>query len=249
MIPLSNPIRTVVAAPRSRARSELRAWLREEADIRLVGEAANGPAAVRLIRRAAPDLAILQVNLPGLDGFEVLETLAREGPRPAVVFLAADATQAVRAFHVRATDFLPVPLEQARLRRSLERVRGQLWGRRLVGPSPHPPPAPAKDRLAIRSRGRLVFIDLDNLRWAKAMQRHTHLHLRDGVLEAQISLGQLERQLPGARFLRINRSMIVRQDFIREIRNKSHGDRWVILETGEQGVLTRSRRARVLSRF
>lgn len=245
----SEPIRTILAAPRSAARDALRTWLRGERDIQIVGEAPNGLAAIRLIERTAPDLAFIHVQLPRRDAFEVLEALGESGRPQAVILLDHGPQAAVRAFQTRATDFLLVPLEVSRLRSSLEHVRHRRWvalNRRraeVLAADRH------RDRIALRTQGRLLIVDLDRLLWIRASAHGTEVHLREGVIHTNVPLGRLDRQLPHDVFLRINRSEIVQQSFIQEIRPKSHGDRWVLLANGERTVLTRSRRQGVLRRL
>lgn len=249
MTPRLEPIRTILAAPRSATRDALRGWLRSEPDIQLVGEAPNGLAAIRLIERTAPDLAFLHVQLPRRDAFEVLDALGDSRRPHAVILLAQDPKAAIRAFQSRATDYLLVPLEAARLQGSLDHVRRRRWVAGSQRNSARPITDRATDRIALRSHGRLIVVDLEGLLWIRAARHGSEVHLRDGVIQTNLALGQLDRQLPAATFLRINRSEIVHHRFIREIRSKSHGDHWVILENGERTVLTRSRRREVLRRL
>lgn len=246
MIPRSEPIRTILAAPRSSARDALRTWLRGERDIQIVGEAPNGPAAIRLIERTAPDLAFLHVQLPRRDAFQVLEALGESRRPHAVILLDQVPHAAVRAFQNRATDFLLVPLEVSRLRSSLDHVRHRRWIRLNRHRAEVLAAERQSDRLALKTQGRLVIVDLDSLLWIRASTHGAEVHLRDGVIHTSVALGRLDRQLPHDVFLRINRSEIVHQSFIQEIRPKSHGDRWVLLANGERTVLTRSRRKAVL---
>lgn len=227
-------------------RSRLRAWLRLEPDIKIVREVPNGPSAVRWIERMAPDLAVLHVQLPGLDAFGVLDALDRARLPPAVILLAEGSADAVRAFGARAVDYLQVPFDARRLHQSLDRVRRQVRAQDRTRPlaashSPH-----RTDRMALRVGDRLVVVQFDDLRWARAARRQTELHLADGAVMAEIPFGTLEPRLPKPAFVQINRSVVVRRDFVREIRRKSHGDHWVILEDDEQHVLSRLRRQHVL---
>lgn len=227
-------------------RNRLRAWLRVEADFQVVGEVPNGPSAVRCIERTRPDLAFLHVHLPGLGGFDVLDTLAGLPQPPAVVFLADESIYAVRAFRTRAIDFLQIPFSVDRLRQSLDRARRQLrtQPRRLAGSSPAA--ASVTDRLALRVNRRLVVVRFDEICWVRASLRKSELHLADGTVLAEIAFGTLEQRLPKPAFVQINRSIMVRRDYVREIRRKTHGDHWVVFEDDERHVLSRNRRRNVL---
>ncbi|MBL9138802.1 MAG: response regulator transcription factor [Verrucomicrobiales bacterium] len=248
MISTFDPIRTLIAAPRSAMRNRLRAWLRQEADFHVVREVPNGPLAVRWIERMSPDLVVLHVQLPGLGAFGVLNSLDPSRLPPAVILLADGPADAVRAFHARAADYLQVPFDQPRLRLSLDRVRRQVFSRvpRRPRPTLDASSLSHSDSMALRVGRGWVVVRFSDLRWVCAAQRRTKLYLTHGTLLVETAFGTVEQRLPKPTFVQINRSVMVRRDFIREIRRKSHGDQWVVLEDDQRHVLSRQRRQNVL---
>jgi two-component system LytT family response regulator len=234
------PIRTVLALDDPASHRDLAGKLKSEPDLRIVGIAETGRATVTLVERMRPDLLLMKVELPELDGFGVLDALAGRTP-PAVVLLSTRPEHAVHAFTKQALDYLLQPVDPERLKRTLDRVRGRL-------PPARPENAPL-DRLAVPSGGRLRLVATDDITWIQARGRHCSIYLGDTVVKAELSLGALERRLPAAEFMRVNRSVMVRLSRIREARPKSHGDHWVLLDTGERLVLSRNRRSRALRRL
>jgi len=196
-----------------------------------------------------PDVAFVHVDLPRLDGFHVIDSMGERARRPAVVLLGRRPSDAVRAFGAGATDFLQIPFDAARLAKALSRVRQRVQVSPEASSAARQPKDPTLDRIALPVGGRLLMISLSDLLWVKASRRQSELHLREGILIADIAFGRLEQKLPRGIFLQINRSVIVRHDFVREARPKSHGDHWVVLEDGQEAVLSRNRRHGVLRRL
>ncbi|QSQ28224.1 response regulator transcription factor [Pyxidicoccus parkwayensis] len=252
------------------ARTSLRILLAEDADVELVGECGTGREAVALVQELSPDLLLLDVQMPGMDGFEVLQRLAPER-MPAVIFTTAYDAHALRAFEVHALDYLLKPFSDERFARALahakehiQRGRVHELTRRLMGmlqgsaPPPAPPPAaPAPpslepvggplERIAFKDGGRVVFIGVDEVDWIEADDYYVQLHQGSRSHLLRESLRELELRLPQRRFARIHRSTIVNVSRVKELRPLAHGEAEVILHDGTTLRLSRSRREHLLS--
>jgi two-component system LytT family response regulator len=244
-------LRTIIVDDEPLARRRLRRLLREHPDVEVVSECGNGREAVEAIRRDRPDLVFLDVQMPGLDGFEVV-TRAGGGPPPAVVFATAYSEHALRAFEVCALDFLLKPFDAERLARSLDRVRKQaasgaaspaeLYHRLLdaVGKADARPPYVS--RLLVKSGGRVVFLRTEDVDWIAAAGKYVRLYCGADYHLLRESMHDLERRLDPGRFRRIHRSAIVNLDSVRELQPLFHGEMRAILRDGTE--LTVSRRYR-----
>jgi two-component system LytT family response regulator len=243
-------IRTLIVDDEPLAREGLRVRLGLERDIALVGEAGDGPGAIELIRRELPDLVLLDVQMPGMDGFEVLARVA-EDCLPAIIFVTAHDRYALRAFEVHAVDYLLKPLDGARLREAVERVRRVVAMGQAAPPEglvnliasrePRPDPGHAR-RWAVRENEHFVLLRAEEVDWIEAAANYVRFHARSKVFLLRTTMSALEESLDPRRFARIHRSTIVNLDRVREIRPEWHGDYDVVLTTGE--VLRLGRRYR-----
>jgi two-component system LytT family response regulator len=247
-MPFAAPIRTVLALEHRASRHELAEWLECESDLRIVGAADTGRATVEMVEQTSPDLLLMKIELPELDGFAVLDTLGSRVP-PAVVLVSTRSQHAVRAFGKQALDYLLQPIDRERLQLTLDRVRRRLARLDLDTLPPDEGADAPPERVAVPSGGRLRLLRTDDITWIQARGRHCNIHLGGTVVKAELTLGALERRLPTAQFMRVNRSVMVRLARIREARPKSHGDHWVLLDTGERLVLSRNRRSCALRRL
>jgi two-component system LytT family response regulator len=234
------------------ARDKLRRFLAETEGLRVIGEAGNGAEAVALICRERPDVVFLDVQMPGMDGFAVLEDLPDE-MLPAVVFVTAHDEYAIRAFEVEAIDYLLKPFDRARLARTVARVRRQLRRdsgelaekvRRLLA-SGAGERRPLR-RIAIRSGGRIQSIPVDEIHWFEAADNYLKIHTAKAVPLIRETLAELERRLDPDVFIRIHRTAIVRIESIREVECLFHGDYEVVLRSGTRLPLGRKYRDRLL---
>lgn len=246
-------IRTLLVDDEPLAREGLRTRLALERDLEIVGEAGDGPAAVAAIKRHLPDLVVLDVQMPGLDGFEVLSRVAADC-LPAVIFVTAYDRYALRAFEVHAVDYLLKPLDAARLHHAVDRVRRDL----ARGPA-----APSEGlidllggrgraagegdgaytrRWAVREDEHFVLLRAEEVDWIEASANYVKFHARGRVYLLRGTMAALERTLDPRWFARIHRSTIVNLDRVREIRPEWHGDYDVVLATGD--VLRLGRRYR-----
>jgi two-component system LytT family response regulator len=215
----------------------LRRLLRDEADVRVVGACGDASAARSAIESLAPDLVLLDVQLPGADGLSVLERLP-PARRPAVIFVTAHERYAVPAFAHEAVDYLLKPVDPGRFRAALARARRHL-GRREAGA------ATPLARLLVRERGRAFFVRVDAVDWFEAAGNYVRLHAGRATHRVRVPLARLEARLDRRAFRRISRSHIVRLDGIRELQPWFHGDGLVILTSGARLRLSRRFRDRL----
>lgn len=241
-------LKTVLVDDEAVARRRMRRLLADEADVAVIEECANGTEALEVIRREAPDLVLLDVQMPELNGFEVIERLG-SACLPCVVFVTAFDRYAMRAFDVHAIDYLLKPFSAARFQLALARARERIRMRRtdagLVSLI-----ASLKDRstyasrLSVKTGGRIQLVDLKTVDWIEAADNYVRLHCGTREYVHRETLTALERQLDPEWFVRIHRSVIVRIDRIREFHPATHGDMDVVLRDGTQLTLSRTWRER-----
>ncbi|HEX4468687.1 MAG TPA: LytTR family transcriptional regulator DNA-binding domain-containing protein [Gemmatimonadaceae bacterium] len=232
---------------------KLRRMLSTERDIQIVAECADGKAAAEAIRRHGPDLVFLDIQIPELDGFQVLDSLSAE-ELPVIVFVTAYDEHALRAFDAHALDYLLKPVARDRFRESLERARTRVSERRAAGvvdarllalhsdrvSSRAAPSGRCLTRIAVKNGGRAFFVRADEVDWIEAADNYIRLHVGAATHLVRESLRTLEGKLDPRSFLRVHRSAIVNIDAIRELQPWFHGDHVVILRSGAR--LTCSRR-------
>lgn len=249
-------IRTLVVDDEPLAREGLRILLADEADVRVVGEAADADEAVRLIRELGPDLLLLDVQLPGASGFDVLERIAAE-PLPAVVFVSAHDEFALEAFAVHALDYLLKPPSRERLGEALRRVReararedpaGAVAIRNLLAALGGTTTPARLERFVVRDRQRYLLVPVSETTRIEAAGNYAEIHARGRTFLIRETMAELERQLDPARFARIHRSTIVRIDQVAEIAPDGGGDFLVTLADGVELKMTRGYRERLLPR-
>ena len=245
-------IRTLIVDDMPLSRERTRRYLAEVADVEIVGECADGEQALAAIDAFAPDLLLLDVQMPGMTGLALLEKIPAPR-RPAVVFVTAFDEFAVPAFAAHAVDFLLKPFDRERLAQVLKRVRAHLADRHLQ-PQDAPAPVPSAEsapgpvflsRIAVKSVGRTVFVNAESVDWLETAGNYVCLHAGKDTHVVRETMNQLETQLDPAKFVRIHRSTMVRIEAVREIQPLFNGDRVVILHDGSKLTLSRSYRDKV----
>jgi two-component system LytT family response regulator len=246
-------LRVLIVDDEELARQRIRRLLAREEDVEVIAEACDGAQAVETIRALTPDLVFLDVQMPEVDGFAVLERL-RPDPAPAIVFVTAHDDYAVRAFEVHAVDYIRKPFDASRFKAAFARARERLAGAAaaerarkldalLAQVEAHPPRS--RERIMIRSDGRLYFVRIDDIDWVEAAGNYVKLHVgRDTHLMRETMAG-IEKLLDPSRFLRIHRSAIVNLDRVREMQPWFSGEYTVILRDGTQLRLSRVYRDRL----
>ena len=244
-------LRVVVADDEPIGRQRLVRLLETELDTDVVAACADGEEAVEAIREHAPDVVLLDIQMPRLDGFEVVAALG-EAQQPAVIFVTAHDQYAVRAFEVHAFDYLLKPVDRDRLRVAMQRALS------APGPAPQGGSTPrvlalleelnardrgrGRDRLVVRTPERAIFLRTETIDWIEAAGKFVHLHVGRTVHALRESMAELEQELDAARFLRISRSAIVNLDRIQEVQPWFQGDYVLILADGTRLTSTRGYR-------
>ena len=245
-------IRTLIVDDEPLARERIRTLLQKEADIEIIGECADGRGAVAAISKDRPDLVFLDVQMPELDGFGVLEQLDSEAT-PAVVFVTAHDKFALRAFEVHALDYLLKPFDSGRFKKALERARDRIQ-RQQTGELSHriselladlKTGAKHPERLAIKSGGKVLFLKIDEIDWIEAADNYVELHIGNESHLHRETMAALEGKLPADKFMRISRSTIVNIERIKELQPMFHGEYAVILRNGTRLTLSRSHREKL----
>jgi two-component system, LytTR family, response regulator len=245
-----SPVRVVIADDEPPARAKLRRFVAQEAGFEVVAEAADGAEAVDAIRTARPDLVFLDVQMPGLSGFEVVEEIGVR-KMPPVVFVTAFDQHALRAFEVRALDYLLKPFSPARFRDVVERARERLAPAgdpdraerlgALVGDVAAEKPKTLR-RLLVQRDGRAKLLAVGEIDRIDAERNYVRLHAPGGPYLLRGSISGMEERLDPDAFLRVSRGSIVRLDAVAELVPWFHGDYRVVMKDGS--TLTWSRRYR-----
>ncbi|HEU5041935.1 MAG TPA: LytTR family transcriptional regulator DNA-binding domain-containing protein [Gemmatimonadales bacterium] len=248
------PLRTLIVDDEALARDTLRRLLSGDGDVEVLGDCAGGEEAVRQIRETEPDIVFLDVQMPEVDGFEVLRRV-RPSRVPALVFVTAYDAYALRAFEAEALDYLLKPFDDERFYRVLERAKARVREQRAhrlagrlvaeLGEPPGPLSAPAQayaERIAVRQEGRVVFVRVDEVEWIEAADYCVRLHAGGRVHLIRESMRELEARLDPARFVRIHRSALVNLARIRELEPHFHGEYVVVMQDGARLRLSRGRR-------
>ena len=239
-------LRAVIVDDEELARGFLREMLAAHPEIEIAAECANGFEAVKAIAETAPDLVFLDVQMPKLDGFEVLELI---GPRtPAVIFVTAYDQYAMRAFDAHAVDYLLKPFSAERFERALERAKARLGERKPAAELAREARAPDErpQRLAVRDGTRVHVIPLEKLDYAEAQDDYVALHSGGKSYLKQQTIGSLEALLDPARFVRIHRSAIVNLERVARIEPYAKESRVAILTDGTRLPVSRSGYAQLL---
>lgn len=251
-------LRAVVADDEPHARRVLAELLAEREGVEVVARCGDGREAVGAIREHAPDLAFLDVRMPELDGFEVVEALD-PNERPRVVFVTAYDEHALRAFEVHALAYLLKPFDEADLRETMDHVR-ELVDRPAEAAGDEAarlealldrvlPRSPAGERIVVRSGRRTRLVPVAGIDWIEAVGNYVRLHCGPESHLASRTLSELEETLAPHGFARIHRSTVVNLARVREFRTEDRRDFTVVLESGKELRLSRTYRAEVEARL
>ncbi len=253
--------RAVIVDDEPAAREAIATLLRGDSSITVVAEASNGNEAVAVIRRERPDLVFLDVQMPDLDGFQVLEALAEDVPR-GVVFVTAHDEHALRAFDVHALDYLLKPFGKARFKASVTRAVERLLAHealsqqraRAAGATALPPdsgtagelaaasePADRPRRIGIRHGTKTTILAHDAIDWVEACGDYVRLHCGDVSHLVSESMNNLEKRLDSTLFLRVHRSILVHLRRVQELHRDGDGSGAVVLESGIRLRVARGR--------
>ncbi len=233
------------------ARARVRSFACDTPGVEVAGECGDGIEALEMIRSGHPDIAFVDVQMPGCTGLELMGELPPE-QRPAIILVTAHEKFAVEAFAARAVDYLLKPFDRKRFNQALKRAmdhvrqrRAEDVGTRIEGMLALSPPA-RQGRLVVRADGRILFLRPEEIIWVEAANNYCNLHLAGAkrVLVRE-TLSSIEARLASPGFVRINRSALVHVDQVQELQTEKYGDYAVVLRGGVRLPLSRSLRGRL----
>lgn len=258
------PIRAILVDDEKPARKRLIDLLNREPDVEVVAVCTGGADAVEAIHAREPDLALLDIQMPEVDGFGVLEAVGVDR-MPVTIFVTAYQQYALRAFDAHAIDYLLKPFSDERFEVALRRARRYIRSgdpdalvlhrlqallddvRETTTPVPVAPPY--LDRLVLKTRGRVSFLKVEEIVWVEAAGVYVKLHTREAVHLHREVLGRLEARLDPQQFVRIHRSALVNLEHIEELLPDSHGEYTVVLRDGTMLKLSRTYRPKLQARL
>jgi two-component system LytT family response regulator len=232
-------IKALIVDDEPLARERVADLLRADAEVEVVGECGNGRDAVDAIRRLAPDLVLLDIQMPEMNGFDVIRGLG-DGPVPVIIFITAYDRYALDAFEVHALDYLLKPFSRSRFQSALRHAKSRLAAPEPVGVARHledllrtlERKPRGMDRLAVKADGKVVFLKTSEIDWIEATGKYMTIHVRGKTHLIRETMVDLEGKLDPARFLRIHRSCIVNVERVRELHPMFNGEYTVILQDG-----------------
>jgi two-component system, LytTR family, response regulator len=248
-------VRVVIADDERLARQKMRILLESEPSITVVAECQDGRQTVSAINCFHPDLLLLDIQMPDLDGFQVLSEIP-EAEMPLVIFTSAYDQYAIRAFEAHALDYLLKPFDQERLHQAIERARLDLLRsenreltHRLMELLSHiksgrtPAPAEPQNRLVIRAKGRVIFLDTDEIDWVEAAANYVRLNVGKESYLLRETISRTSERLSPSEFIRIHRSTIVNVRKIKQLIPVNSGEYIVVLKNGKELSCSRGYRA------
>jgi two-component system, LytTR family, response regulator len=245
-------LRVLVVDDEPLVREGLRMLLERETGVRVLGEARNGEEALERIRELRPDLVLLDVRMPGMDGLAVVAALEPE-ERPAIVFVTAHGEYAIQAFDMHAVDYLLKPFDADRFARALRRARGRMSegkADRLEALLATLQPARTyPERLLLKHEGTVVVVPAHDIDWIEAADNYVRIHARTGRYMAREPIKQIEAKLDPARFARVHRSAIVNLSRVKSLDPVTSGEALITLTTGTRLTLSRGYRDHFKSRL
>lgn len=249
-------IRTLVVDDEPLARERLTSLLSAEQDMEVVGQCRDGEEAVKAIIEQTPDLVFLDVQMPAMNGFEVIEAVGSER-MPLVIFVTAYDQHALKAFQVRALDYVLKPFDRERFQEAVQRARAHIQrdetgdlGRRLIAlVKDLRRDQPKTDRLVVKSGGRLFFLRTDEIDWIEAAGNYVRLHVGTTSHLLRETMNAIEGRLDAEKFFRIHRSRIVNMERIQEMQPWLNGEYAVVLRTGTRLTLSRGYREKLQERL
>lgn len=262
-------IRTILVDDEPLAIQGLQLRLQPHEDVDIIATCVNGREAIRAIKTHKPDLVFLDIQMPGFDGFSVVQGLMEVEP-PLFVFVTAYSDHAIRAFEAQAIDYLMKPVEETRLADTLARVRQRLAEKRgaeevdrlkevlaevapdavdTLADAPDNPAASRFEKLInIKDRGQIFRVDVDTIERIDAAGDYMCIYTGDNTLILRETMKDLEKRLDPRRFQRVHRSTIVNLDLVKEVKPHTNGECFLVLSSGAQVKVSRSYRD-VVARF
>ena len=245
-------IRVLVVDDEALARERACQLLKNDPDIEVIGQCGDGQTAVEKIQQDKPDLVLLDVQMPELDGFAVVEAVGSD-KMPLVIFVTAHEKFALKAFDVHAIDYLLKPYDKERFETALRRAKdrfsreqsGELQTRMnaLIGELKTQPKTVA--RLVVKTEGRVLLLRNEDVDWVEAADNYVVLHVGPDTHMLRETMNSIEARLPAEKFIRVNRSTIVNIDRIKELQPLFHGEYVIILKNGTKLTFSRGYREKL----
>jgi len=249
-------LRALIVDDEPLARERVASLLAAEPDMEIAGQCRDGREAIEAILHLNPDIVFLDIQMPGADGFEVIKAVGPDR-MPIVIFVTAYDQHALRAFEVRALDYLLKPFDRERFQETLGRARSQIegresgdLGRRLLAlVQDIRPGSPKTERLVVKSGGKLFFLRTDEIDWIEASGNYVRVHVGNDSHLLRETMASLEAKLDPNVFFRIHRSRIVNMERIKEMQPWFNGEYVVMLTTGVRLTLSRGYREKLQERL
>lgn len=241
-------IQTLVADDEVLARQNLLQLLREEPDVRVVGEGANGAEIIDLVQLTKPDLLFLGIQMPETDGFNILSNLSSQSIHlPRIIFTAANDQYALKAFEIHAVDYLLKPFTRDRLKDALQHAREQLESsERSRSSDPGEQRGAYRGRLVFRSKGRILFLPFSDIRWVGAEKNYIRICTAKESHLLRDTMTNFEEKLDPSVFMRVHRSTIINLQYVKEFRRGSYdGESYVLMLDGHRLPVSRGFRSRI----
>jgi two-component system, LytTR family, response regulator len=243
-------IKTVIADDEVLARQKLRQLLQDETNVEIVGEGANALETIDLVQFTNPDLLLLDIHMPGMDGFDIVSALSAN-PQvrvPKIIFTTAYDKYALRAFEINAIDYLLKPFTRERLKEAFQRAEHQLSAAHDdgAGKKQDANGSSYASRLVFKSKGRILFLPVTDIRWVAAEENYVRICAdRENHLLRE-TMSHFETRLDPNCFIRVHRSAIVNLQHVKEIRTDSQeGESFVLMQDGQKVPMSRGYRARI----
>ena len=242
-----SPLKVLIVDDEAFARKRIQTLAAEHCDLRVVGECSNGYEAASSIKELAPDLVFLDIEMPGINGLDVVRSLSGRW-RPLFIFVTAYPKHGLAAFEVDAVDYLVKPFDVSRFQAAISRAKSRTasktarstpatWTERHGGKTDG---ADYLKQLAIRKDGAIIPLRVNDVDWIEADRNYVRFHLGENSYQKRESIGKIEQHLDPATFRRINRSVIVNLERIAELRPCTSGEYQVILRNGKSLLLTQT---------
>ena len=254
---MSEKITALIVDDEPLARKFIRRMLEGDHSVEVVGECGNGREAVAAILEMKPDLVFLDVQMPEMDGFAVVETLGLEN-LPNIVFVTAYEQYAVRAFEIHALDYLLKPFDQPRFERAVKHAREKIADQHETRSERTQIAALLENvkqkprflgRLAVKAGGRILFLKAEEIDWIQADDKYVHIHTGNKSYLVRQALSAMETQLDPQRFVRVHRSAIVNIERIKELQPMFTGEYTITMENGTRLALSRSYKNKLFELF
>jgi two-component system, LytTR family, response regulator len=241
-------IDTIIADDEVLARQKLRHLLQDENDVNIVGEGATALETIELANLTHPQLILLDIQMPGMDGFDVITALSSEkaSSPPRIIFTTAFDQYALRAFEINAIDYLLKPFTRERLQHAIQRARDQIATQSDGTKHSKKTEGPYTTRIVFKSRGRILFLPISDIRWIGAEENYVRICTERENHLLRETMASFENRLDPRSFIRVHRSAIVNLEYVKEIRTDSiEGESFVLMHDGQKVPVSRGYRARI----